>query len=689
MKIALVFPPFYLEPMYNMPPLGLINLATVLKSPSRRVKIFDFPLSIRLGALSMGGDIYAECAREILQFEPDVAGFSVQCTTYPPSVGIAGELKKLAPGVKIVFGGHNASFVDELTLSRFPCIDAIARGEGEASFPELIRAFEERLPLDPIDGITFRAGDRIIRNPDRALIDNLDSLPPGDYGFVAPLRVYRDACGLKRSIAILEVGRGCPHRCIYCSQSLIWRRRTRTFSPDRLIRDMKDLAENFGAECFLLAYDQFTAKRGFAERFCLGVIDAGLNRLPWYCISRLDTLDSDLLNLMREAGCESMCYGIDSGSKRTLAFIRKSINHDTLLDRVRETTEAGIVPTLSFVIGFPRESVEDIEATLRLALKSAATGNTNILVQMATVLPGTDLYEKYKHSLFREVDTYFSLGIEFNEGIRIASDDALIDSEPAIFSSFYNVPCPAAPLKDLNDIATSFTVIAAIYPRCFLLLSLELKTPVFDLFFRFLDQVAGIGNASHPGPAPSPQTPGRRSLTPEVCLDRFGDFAARSLGKSDALTRDYFFELLKYETLLSRSACDESHPSSNQVDTGLMGGFAPLCSRKISIEKFTFDIPGVILQMKFGRFPDACARRTVHLVFSRADDSTQVREINEFGYDFLQLCDGRRSIQEIAATLYPKYGADKERDQFASMCAEAAGALAGLELLAPCAAAGS
>ena len=292
MNIALVFPPFYLEAIYNMPPLGLVNIATVLKNTPHQVRIFDFPLSIRLKTLSMDMDIYRECARQVLEFEPDVAGFSVQCTTYPPSVRIAEELKKLKPGVRIVFGGHNASFVDELTLSRFPFVDAIVRGEGEISFPELIQAFEKQTSLDSVDGVTFRAGARIIRNPDRQLIEDLDSLPVSDYAFVPPLHVYRDACGIRRSIAILEVGRGCPHHCIYCSQSLIWRRKSRTFSPDRLIRDMKDLAENFGAECFLLAYDQFTAKRGFAEQFCRGVIDAGLNRLPWYCISRLDTLDT-------------------------------------------------------------------------------------------------------------------------------------------------------------------------------------------------------------------------------------------------------------------------------------------------------------------------------------------------------------------------------------------------------------
>src|SRR5208283_3158440 len=250
-------------PMYNMPPLGLINLATVLKSSAQSVKIFDFPLSIRMKTLSMDSNIYRECARQILQFEPDLAAFSVQCTTYPPAVRVAQELKKLKPRIKIVFGGHNASFVDELTLSRFPFIDAIVRGEGEITFPELIRAFDGEIPLASIDGVTYRTAERIIQNPDRELIENLDSLPVSDYTLVAPLHVYRDVCGISRSIAILEVGRGCPHRCVYCSQSLIWKKRTRTFSTGRLIGEMKNLAENFGAECFLLAYDQFTAKREF------------------------------------------------------------------------------------------------------------------------------------------------------------------------------------------------------------------------------------------------------------------------------------------------------------------------------------------------------------------------------------------------------------------------------------------
>lgn len=669
MKIALVFPPFYLEPMYNMPPLGLINLATILKDTPHQVRIFDFPLSIRQHALRIGPGIYEDCVAAILETEPDLVCFSVQCTTYPPAIGIARLIKHQRPQARVVFGGHNASFVDELTLQRYPFIDTVVRGEGEITFAELVRELDGDSDLQRVDGITWRLGDRMVRNPDRALIDDLDSLPLSDYSFVPPPSVYRDACGIRRSIAILEVGRGCPHRCIYCSQSLFWRRRGRTYSIPRLIREMTSLTENFGAECFLLAYDQFTARRSFAEDFCKSVIDAGLNRIPWYCISRLDTVDEKLLRLMREAGCESMCYGIDSGSKNTLAFIRKEIDSEALLKRVRETTDQEIVPTLSFVTGFPEEQKDDLEATLQLALKSASAGNTNILVQLATILPGTDLHARYSSLLIREVDTYFSLGIEFDGGKRLARDEEMIESDPALFSSFYNLPCPAAPLGDLNALSSYFSIIAALYPRSFLLLALEFEIGVFELFFRFLDYLN--------------ERTGKRCITPKDCLDHFEDFAATLTRDGKSLVHGYLPELVKYETCLVNAGNCESPVSAFQIDLNHTTDLLLPTHTNFIIEQFTFNIPVIILEAKLGRFARFCPRERVNLIFRQLQGKADVMEINDFGVDFLKLSNGERTIDSIAETLCPKYGEGMNGPDFARSCADAARQLADLQLLAP------
>ncbi len=673
MNIALVFPPFYFESMYNMPPLGLINLATMLKDSPHAVRIFDFPLAIRRKTLEMGESIYRECARQILSFEPGAVGFSVQCTTLPPSLRIAEELKKLSPRTKVIFGGHNVAFTDEPILSRFPFVDLIVRGEAELTFPELVEALEIGDKLNEIEGITFRSGDRILRTPDRKLIENLDVLPVSDYSFVAPLQEYRDLCGIRRSIAILEVGRGCPHHCIYCSQSILWRRHARTFSIERLISEMKNLADNFGAQCFLLAYDQFTARRDFAQAFCNAVIEAGLNRLPWYCISRLDTVDAPLLKLMRQAGCETMCYGIDSGSEKTLAFIRKNIDRNILFERVRETTDQGILPTLSFVIGFPEETAEDLDQTLKLALMSAITGNANILVQMATILPGTDLYKRYSDRLVREVDTYFSLGIEFDSGKRFPADDTLIDSAPPIFSSFHNLPCPAGALKKLNDLASYYSIIASLYPRSLLLLSMECGLSIADIFYDFLDNVSKLKGKKE------------RGLSPWDCYTHFEPFARKMLSRLNSLKRDYIPELLDYETCLIRAGSMGSHRSDLAVDIPRVRGAKPFRNEKVPVRQFTFDIPRLIMDLKSGRVPETCPRRGTWLIFTKNHGEIDIQEINDFGADFLQLCDGQRSLDSIAGELYPTYGAGKTRDEFAVLCAEAAGALSKLQLLMlPC-----
>lgn len=395
MRIALVFPPFFLQSLYNLPPLGLINLATVLNQAGHEVAVIDLVLAVRLKTLPLDSSIYGNSASMILREEPDLVAFSVQCATFPAVIRIAEILRKRKPGIRIVAGGHDVSFADRRTLERFPWFDAVVRGEGEVTIRELANDYAAGGDGDGIDGVTRRRGAEVVRNPDRELIADLDRLPLPDYSLVPGLDVYRDACGIPRAVAILEAGRGCPHSCVYCSESAMWRRRSRTFPVPRIVREMRRLRDKFGAECFLLAYDQFTADRGFAGEFCRTVIEQGLNTTPWYCISRLDSMDLPLLRLMREAGCESMCYGVDSGSARTLAFIGKRIDHGILYQRVRETTDEGMVPTLSFVIGFPEEEREDIDQTLFLALRAGIQGNSNPLIQLPTVLPGTELHRRY------------------------------------------------------------------------------------------------------------------------------------------------------------------------------------------------------------------------------------------------------------------------------------------------------
>ena len=661
MKIVLVFPPFFLESMYNLPPLGLINLATVLEGSGHDIRLLDFVLGIRQQSLKMGKHIYDDCAARVVEQNPDVVGFSVQCTTYPAALNIAKRIRKRLGDVKIVFGGHNAGFVDRITLARFEFVDCIVRGEGEKTFAELIEAYASGKGEAGVKGVTFRSDGDIIRNPDRPLIDDLDTLPLPNYSYAASFDEYRRACDLPRSIVILEIGRGCPHRCIYCSESIMWRRKTRTFSVDRVVKEMIHLRDAYGAECFLLAYDQFTANRAYVERFCQRLIDEGLNKLSWYCISRLDTVDSNLLSLMREAGCESMCYGIDSGSKRTLSFIHKKIDKGILYQRVAETAEKGIIPTLSFVIGFPEEERTDIDETLTLALQCGIIGNNNPLVQMPTVLPGTELHKKYLATLVREVDTYFALGLEFEDGHRLAEDEAVINSDPALFSSFYNIPCKAMDLKSLNLISQFFPLMVQLYPKTFLLLSKEMDSSVSHLFLEWLRWLAPKNSRA------------QLSLTPRDCYLYFPGFVSQKLREKKTIKYSHLRDVLHYETLSldvgkfpSQIQCNDFH-----IDLNHISSFKPVLAGKIVVGEFAFYMPDIILDLKSGRLVDSYPRKRCFLGFRLAGDQLDVFEINAFGKDLLELCDGKKTIQEIASTLYKEHGQGVKEEEFANLCLEA------------------
>jgi len=384
LKIFLINPPApHIETLsvigIKVPPLGLASLATVLKQNGHEVKIIDAPAM----------ELYTPQIKEILSKEqPEMIGVTATTPTVYNALEIAESAKEVCPDSFTVLGGPHPSFLPIETLRECPVLDAVCIGEGEETVVELAEAVEKRRDLSDVRGIAYRLKEgRIIKNPPRPLIKDLDSLPFPAWHLL-PVDKYT-ILGKKSVICHIMSSRGCPFQCIFCSSSLLFGKRYRARSAKSVVDEMEYLVSEYNPKSIEFSDDEFTLNKRRVEEICDEIKKRGLD-VPWACSSRVDTISRSLLEKMKRAGCFFIYYGIESGSQRILNFIKKGIRIEQIERAVKWTRQVGIKALGSFIIGFPDETREEIERTLsfpkRLRLDFAQ-------FSIATPYPGTELYE--------------------------------------------------------------------------------------------------------------------------------------------------------------------------------------------------------------------------------------------------------------------------------------------------------
>src|SRR5215472_11262265 len=197
-------------------PLGVLSLAAVLEERGLHPEVVDF-------------NRFAASYFRDRQF--DFVGFSSVCSSYPVTLRIACEVKRRQPYSIVAFGGPQASAVDVATLEAYAPIDLVVRGEAEETLPQLLEALDQGGLLDDIPGITFQHDGKIVRNPDAAGITDLDTLPFPAFHLLPDMETCR--------FMPLELGRGCPFSCTFCSTNDFFRRRFRLKSPARMLEEMR------------------------------------------------------------------------------------------------------------------------------------------------------------------------------------------------------------------------------------------------------------------------------------------------------------------------------------------------------------------------------------------------------------------------------------------------------------------
>jgi radical SAM superfamily enzyme YgiQ (UPF0313 family) len=353
--------------MYTFAPVGLLSLVSVVREAALPVEsaLYDTNRRIISGAFPLDQDFYAAVAEDVLTSDPDIVGFMTECDSYHHVLQIATQLKTKRPATTIVLGGPHASAVARPTLQRIAAIDAIVVGEGERSFVDLLDALSSG-DKRPVPGTVRRIGTQVIDGGPAAMVGALDELPIPAY------ELYPADEG---EVVFVEVGRGCPFQCTFCSTAPYWNRRHRVKSPARIVAEIELVQRLYGSQRVHFTHDLFTTDRRWVRAVCEALIDAHVP-VRWTCSARTDTVDRELLALMAQAGCNAIYFGIESGSQRMLRAIHKDIPIEHSLNTLALCRDVGITPNAGFIVGLPGEDAaslsdtfEAYDAALRLDTK--------------------------------------------------------------------------------------------------------------------------------------------------------------------------------------------------------------------------------------------------------------------------------------------------------------------------------
>lgn len=364
-------------------PLGLCYISAYAKSLGHETRIFqqtDEP------------DSFVEDLFD--DFDPDVVGFS--CLDINAAEGLRlAKLLKDKKDVVTVFGGEHPTSHPE--IAEDPAVDVAVIGEGEKTFEEILsRVSRGSAEFSGILGCAHYFGSRLVVEDRRPRMTNLDSLPfpdrdviknydylfPGLAGLTVPLH--------KQNIACVAMSRGCLGNCIFCTTPYVWMRKWVTRSPEGMVDELEILINERGVNLVYFQDETFTTKPETIIALCKEIIQRRL-KFSWTCLTRISTLDGELLRWMKRAGCFYMAVGVEAASNETLEKIDKKLSVETIREKIGLLKANDISVCGLVMIGYPWETEAQIRSYSKV-LNSLDLDSVRI--RFLTPFKGTKLHEQ-------------------------------------------------------------------------------------------------------------------------------------------------------------------------------------------------------------------------------------------------------------------------------------------------------
>jgi anaerobic magnesium-protoporphyrin IX monomethyl ester cyclase len=391
-KITLVNPPYPRSAHSHPPfiPLGIGYLGAVCEKAGYDVNVIDCQAE-RLD--------FASFRRRIAETHSDVVGMTSTTLTYKSALENARIAKEELPECTAVLGGCHATFWDENALKECPSLDIIVRREGEVTFVELLEKLSKKASLKGVLGITYRQKNgQIIRNEDRPFIENLDDLPfPAHH--LLPLKSFHV---VGKTIFPLTTSRGCVYWCDFCTAVRMFGRKYRMRSPKNVVDEIEYVHNKYGQSQFTFYDDAFTVDRQRVVDICDEIKKRKLV-IHWDCETRVDMVDRDLLQKMKDAGCLAVWFGVESGSQNVLEKMHKKIRLNQTRLAFKLARELGLMTVASVVLGFPGETEQTAWETIKFVRD---LDPDDIGFYIATPYPGTPMYELVKEKGWLKVTDF-------------------------------------------------------------------------------------------------------------------------------------------------------------------------------------------------------------------------------------------------------------------------------------------
>ncbi|MBI4753763.1 radical SAM protein [Candidatus Desantisbacteria bacterium] len=408
MRILLIDPPFkrFTGFIHRYYPLELAYIAATIKAHGfEDVAIFDADVINRGDDIDFSDEYqrlkvfvhglndknhpaWGEMKAVLDESKPDIACISASVTRFGSVMKTAELIKEYYPDCVVVVEGQYPTLRPD---DPFKCkyIDMAIRGQSETAFLRLVCSLRDGLEFEDIPGLSYRRNGRngeIIHNPDTVTPENIDILPAREA--LIDIDSYTG-----EDMGMMVTSRGCPFRCAFCA--LVWNGRLSNQSTvqhrsiDSVIEEIKFVRDRFNTTQFIFYDNSFGVSKENTVELCERIIKEGLN-VNWSCATRVNLIDEKVVKLMKQAGCNLIKIGIESGSERVLGIIQKGISIDLIQRAANKLNKSGIFWGAYFMMGLPIETEEDMKATHAL-MKRINPPHAGIFLY--TPYPSTRLFE--------------------------------------------------------------------------------------------------------------------------------------------------------------------------------------------------------------------------------------------------------------------------------------------------------